>query len=146
MPGEQPTLVSLVRGIAPHGVAGQLTLVRHGDAFVVLDVEDLRGGERQRVPSDVRVHLTSDFDVSRRPATPHLGGQALAEAVDDALDTSADTADTRVPAVDEEREPRVGAWGFRLRDGLHPRIEPAVAPTSRGRGIHWALSSPAGTV
>ncbi|GHD07135.1 hypothetical protein GCM10010313_26000 [Streptomyces violarus] len=81
MLGGQLALVVRVRGVRPHRDARQLTLVRHQDALVLLNVEDLRGGERQCVPRDIRVHPPGELESGRRPTAPHLGDPALAQHV-----------------------------------------------------------------
>jgi hypothetical protein len=125
VPDGQFALVLLVRGVAPHRDTGQLTLVRHHDALVLLDVEDLGGGEGQAVCCDVRVDLADEL--ARRPAGPHLGDPAGAQRVDDPLDAGADTAGLRVSAVGEVFGPGVGTR-FVAPGGLHARIRSAGAP------------------
>lgn len=102
---------------------------------MVLDVEDLRDGERQRMLRNVRVYLAGEIEVGWRPTAPHLGGPALAQSVNDALDTSAITAYT--PCARGRRSTQ--ATGRRVR---LPRSErsPSAHETGAGQSRPAALA------
>lgn len=100
----QLALRGRVCGVDPHRASRQFTLVRHQDALVGLNVEDLRGGERQRVAGNVRVHLAGQIEIGWRSTVPHLGRPALVQSVNDALDAGTDPADNCVSAVGEVRK------------------------------------------
>lgn len=65
----------------------------------LLGPEELRGGERQVVPREVRVDPAGEF--GGRPAGPHLGDPPRARSVDGPLDAGADAAGPGMPSPGE---------------------------------------------